>query len=697
MAAGYLKAAAFQSKLLENIYVEILSSAYADYAGCQMLSDIIISKQPSIIGFSLYLWNVDRTLSLIERVKAELPDVPIIVGGPDVTKESKAILSNKNIDIAVFGEGEFSFVDILKFFSAGKPELKDILGIGYRKNNNFFLNNPRQRIMDINAIPSPYLLGYIKPEEHREMLLFTMKGCTLGCSYCTWTARGKLTAYNLKRLEQEMLLARKGERQITVSLIDSALNASPIFNDFCRLVEQINKDGLLKFNCFVQADLVNESTASLLKQCGFTSVEVGLQSANSEVLANVNRRVDIEKFLSGVRALKKEGLVVGVDVIVGLPGDSPASFDKTMKFLSDNDLNPMIFQLSISPASKLAKSTENSGTVWQSFPPYYVKKTKTFSKKELQQTFIRYREKYSDLDRIINLNYPAILLKQPTPTDFWKNPIQRIQKLEYPLRSIVFESYPNSEEMRKLGRTISYKVSNSLTILCAGEQNGAVGSSLKVLLEEIFNRNVHSHCLILLENQPHKIKRLLEKSLSSVRKTKTFLDNRDELYSKSLPKTHRRSINVFAVDGREKKNGKFYLKKLVVNSGFNEQSLKEELSGNSNCGFLVDFPFSLNMGIIRNCMDVLLSSGRTVFFRDWVMQRLWEQEYLRVTPAPQPVHYEILIDKNSSFFGKRLDETDLLWDSIYRWKILKKEYEELDLDKLVLEKAMASILKTKGV
>lgn len=701
LAAGYLKAAAFQQNLLSDVDVEILDPAYADYAGCQMLTDIIIAKKPTAIGFSLYLWNIERSLNIINRIKAALPQVTIIVGGPEVTKESKLLTSNPNIDIAVFGEGEKTFTELLKYFISGTPKLDDIAGLGFREKPVFHFNAPRPRILDINTVPSPYLLGYLDPKKHRELLLFTMKGCMLGCSYCSWTARGKLTTFNLQRLEEELLLARNAGGQLTVSIIDSALNASPIFVDFCKMLERINKDGLLRFNCFVQADLIDETSAKLLKRSGIKSIEVGLQTADSSVLSKINRRMDLEKFLSGVQALKKEGITPIVDVIVGLPGDSPSTFDKTMMFATENELNPLIFQLSINKGAVIYRQRKDFGAKIQSYPPYYIKQTKTFSKKQLQENFARYRDKYSDLDRITNLNYPAIMASSLDVTDRWADPLSSLHEIDFPISSIVFDGCPDIELMNRLAIAISNKVSNNLTILYTCNED-ACTESLEIMLTQIFRRNEHINCILLIENSnPQKVRVRIEKYLSSLKLSKTFLDHRDEIVSKYLPSTHRRSMNIYelqevAVPNKGKSHkAKYFLKKLTLNRDTDEQLLKKELSDSSNCGFLVDF-YGLEIDSTKNYLNLISSSGKDAFFKDWAIQRLWEHEYLKISAIRQPMHYELLFGKNSQVFGKCYSENDLIWDSISKWKLVRKEYAGLDLEKIIIEKVSRIINSPQG-
>jgi len=166
--------------------------------------------------------------------------------------------------------------------------------------------------------------------------------------------RGKLINFNLDQLRKEVLLAME-KNVFNITIWDSAFNASPIFKEVCKMITEVDKDKLLNLECFVQADLIDEESAMLMKESGFRSVEVGLQSADTRVLTNVNRSMDLSRFIQGVRFLEKAGIKVKTDVIVGLPGDSLETFEKTMKFISENRLDPILFHLSLGYGTSLRK------------------------------------------------------------------------------------------------------------------------------------------------------------------------------------------------------------------------------------------------------------------------------------------------------------------------------------------------------
>jgi len=113
LAAGYLKAYAYAQGLLEGADLTILSRELVDSAGDAQLVEAIVAQRPSLLGLSLYTWNSERTLTIAQQVKARLPDLQVIVGGPEVQTDNSWLLAHPAVDVAVIGEGLFTFADLL--------------------------------------------------------------------------------------------------------------------------------------------------------------------------------------------------------------------------------------------------------------------------------------------------------------------------------------------------------------------------------------------------------------------------------------------------------------------------------------------------------------------------------------------------------------------------------------------------------
>ena len=698
LAAGYLKACAHRAGLTRDVDIQILDPPRGDFSGCQRLVDTIVSQRPDLLGFSLYLWNVDRTLALMRRVKRRLPSVTILVGGPEVTRASSYVLDHPAIDVAVLGEGELTFTEILERRLDGRLRLDGVPGLAYRDNGSLVFNRPRRRILDLDLVPSPYLLGYLNPARYRELMMFTMRGCTVGCSYCAWASRGALRPFSLDRLRKELLLAKSGGDDMIVSVVDSSFNTSPVFADFCRLVQEIDPEKQLKLNCFLQADLLDETQARLLKQSNFTGVEVGLQSIHNDVLKNVNRPIEMSDFIRGIGYLKAAGLPFKVDTILGLPGDSQESFEETMSFVSGKGLDPLVFTLSFGHGARLRRQAPRFDAVFQDHAPFYVLETGTFSREALREALNDHIEISADCDRLVNLRYPSI----HTIASESRPPLQEVSHLglgadRFPITHLVLdgpEEVVRREGLDGLLEEVARRVAADLSVFCIGDWRDPEPwmALLKRVVGRISHDNPHILWTVHLEAQtgPPPIG-AVEPVLALLRRPHTFLDYRDELIREDLPFVRRRATSVFAyvpIDSWAKlQDGDpcRCITSVRLDPSQDLASRLKEAYRAPGSGILIDFRSTADKVFVHRAMEKLYEAPQQIFFKNAVCQRLWEREFLKTTPASHD-HFEVLLrgqEVRSKFFG----EPELTWDALMRWGLVKEEYSDSDLLTLVADKA----------
>ncbi len=93
----------------------------ANACGDQALVEAILARQPWMVGFTCYVWNIERTLWIAAQLKRRQPDVKIVFGGPEITADNAWVLEQESLDYAVLGEGEQTFVELLA--ALGGPSL----------------------------------------------------------------------------------------------------------------------------------------------------------------------------------------------------------------------------------------------------------------------------------------------------------------------------------------------------------------------------------------------------------------------------------------------------------------------------------------------------------------------------------------------------------------------------------------------
>ena len=112
LAAAYLKLFA-QRRGLEGWQIEILPARLCNRLGDRALVAAILDRRPQLVGFTCYLWNIQRTIWIAQQLKAAQPEIRILLGGPEITGDNRWVLEEPAIDLAAIGEGEQTFVDLL--------------------------------------------------------------------------------------------------------------------------------------------------------------------------------------------------------------------------------------------------------------------------------------------------------------------------------------------------------------------------------------------------------------------------------------------------------------------------------------------------------------------------------------------------------------------------------------------------------
>jgi radical SAM superfamily enzyme YgiQ (UPF0313 family) len=380
LAAAYLKLFA-QRRGVESWRIEVFPAGLSNRLGDRAVAAAILERRPRLVGFTCYLWNIQRTLWIAEQLKAAQPDLCIVLGGPEITADNLWVLEHPAIDLAAIGEGEQTFVDLLSALSEGRPT-EGIPGLWHRGGD---LPRPRSSLADLDQINSPYIEGILDAAEEQTMLMETSRGCRYRCKFCYYP-KSYDSIYRMTPREIEASLRHARERGVKeIYLLDPTLNQRPDFAGFLRLLAQGNPGRQFTYSAELRAEGIRDETARLLREANFQEVEVGLQSIDPEAQKLMGRHVSLEAFERGAKAMLDEGLRVRVDLILGLPGDTVDSVRRGLEYLDRvrpfNELQ--VFNLSILPGTAFRQMAGELKLEFQPRPPYYVLKTPTLDLDDL--------------------------------------------------------------------------------------------------------------------------------------------------------------------------------------------------------------------------------------------------------------------------------------------------------------------------
>lgn len=173
----------------KNYDYKIIDGHFFDYS-IEEMAKRILDEKFDVIGFSVVYSNFRDTIEIIDLIKKMNPNIFVFLGGQHVSFCAKEILiNNKNVDLIMCGEGEFTTIELMEYLE-GKKELEEIQGITYRSNDARMIREnawrqPRTRIEDYGEIKRDVLDEGLQKGLTCSLNIMAGRGCIFNCSFCT--------------------------------------------------------------------------------------------------------------------------------------------------------------------------------------------------------------------------------------------------------------------------------------------------------------------------------------------------------------------------------------------------------------------------------------------------------------------------------------------------------------------------------
>ncbi len=390
LSLHYLKAYAIK-ELTDGITIAI-QNYNIEEAPNHIIYDLL-KDSPDVIGFSCYIWNIQKILGIAHLLKRLNPAVKIVLGGPQVTATADIILTeNEWVDVIVRGEGEQTFAELLKYYLNNDLRIEEIQGISYRANGKIQSNQSRPLIINLDDIPSPFNEG-IDNKSH-EILIETQRGCPFECAFCSYHKNFKsVRRFSLERVKSDL-------NHLISSGVERLYLADPTFNldqkrakQILKYIGSINKNAVI--NTELRAEFLDRETVDLLEKAGVTFLEIGLQSTNPTTLKKIGRETDLNKFENGIKLLQKSRIQYVIQLIIGLPGDDLNSFKNSMDYVLNLAPDKLqVFELQLLPGSALHDNADEHGMLFHLMPPHLVIQNNTFSYSDIVKAKLLFREAF---------------------------------------------------------------------------------------------------------------------------------------------------------------------------------------------------------------------------------------------------------------------------------------------------------------
>lgn len=325
---------------LEDNAIEVRIEDYVVNAFSEKRAkEVISSFSPDVIGASAVTMNVKKALKILKSYKDINPDLIAVFGGPHATFDAtNMLLHYPFIDVIVRGEGELTFLELLSNIK-NQESYKNIAGISYRTKDNEIIHNPnRDFIQDINILPYP-ARHLIQISKYRALgfpiNMVTSRGCPFTCIFCVGSKMvgRKVRYFDTNRVvdEFEMLSTMKFKQ---INIVDDLFTSHK--SRCIEICKEIKGRGINHpWTAFARVDTVSLDLLEHMKDAGCTLLCFGIESGNQEILDRVKKNITLEKCKEAIAMCKEVGITAMTSYIIGLPGETEETVQKTLEFAKE--------------------------------------------------------------------------------------------------------------------------------------------------------------------------------------------------------------------------------------------------------------------------------------------------------------------------------------------------------------------------
>lgn len=362
----------------------------------------ILASKPDIVGFGVYIWNVLETTDVVSLLKVIAPEIKIILGGPEVSYETQQQPIVDYVDYVLTGPADLSFYQLCKNIINNKlPEDKVIAS----------------KPIALADIKLPYQYYTDEDLKHRLLYVEASRGCPFKCEFCLSSLDKTSTPFELTLfLEQMEILYQRGARNFKFIDRTFNLNIKTTMQIMQYFLDRMTDDLYLHF------EVVPDHLPKKLKEMltlfpeGSLQFEIGIQTFNIDVQANINRKQNNDKSKENLLWLRDNTHAhIHADLIFGLPGETFETFKDSFNQLYH--CRPHEIQMGILKrlkGSPIIRHTEAFDLRFNPLPPFNILSTDRVDFNTMQRInrFARYWDMIGNSGRF-KYSLPLILSENP--------------------------------------------------------------------------------------------------------------------------------------------------------------------------------------------------------------------------------------------------------------------------------------------
>jgi radical SAM superfamily enzyme YgiQ (UPF0313 family) len=324
------------------------------------IAEVLLAREPKIIGFGVYIWNVEETREVVAAIKRVAPHVTVVLGGPEVSYEIETQPIVELADYVITGEADLKFGELCAQLLRGETPGAKVI--------------PAE-LPEVSKLALPYGLYTDADIAHRVIYVEASRGCPFTCEFCLSSLDIPVRQFPLERMLAELQsLLDRGVTQF--KFVDRTFNLNlNVSRALLLFFLERYHDGMF-FHFEMVPDRLPEALREVIARfpAGSLQFEVGIQSFNEQTGALIKRRQNFARLEDNFHFLRAHtGVHIHADLIAGLPGETMESFGAGFDRLVA--LGPQEIQVGILKrlrGTPIARHDAEWGMVYSATPPYEI-------------------------------------------------------------------------------------------------------------------------------------------------------------------------------------------------------------------------------------------------------------------------------------------------------------------------------------
>ncbi|MBI2830667.1 MAG: radical SAM protein [Chloroflexi bacterium] len=309
---------------------------------------------PDLAIIDTIFGSLTNDITVAELLKKNISNLRTILVGPPASQFAERMLQNGGVDLVARLEYDSTVKEVARALEEGR-DFKDIKGLSYKRDGKT-VHNPNREFMtseELDKLPfvSEVYKRHLRIKDYflshslyPMAQLFTGRGCPFQCTFCSWPETLMGRRYRARSVENviaefEYIRAELPEVKEVFIEDDTFTADKNRVKEFCRQMKARRLN--LPWACDARANLDYE-TMREMKDAGCRLLDVGYESGSDAILKNVKKGITTDQMRKFARDARRAGLMIMADFVIGLPGETKETAEKTIRFASE--LKPNVLQ-----------------------------------------------------------------------------------------------------------------------------------------------------------------------------------------------------------------------------------------------------------------------------------------------------------------------------------------------------------------